>query len=253
MTQILQGRVVIVTGAGAGIGLATARAVAAAGARVLGVSINPGEAAAVTAAGAEFFAADIALPETPARMVDEALGRFGRLDGLVANAGLTLVRPFLDVTVDELDRMWQVNQRGALLSAQAAARVMAAAGTKGSIVLMGSNHARASLAGHEGYAGTKGALSAMARAMAWSLGPLGIRVNTLAPGLTETEALGKVLHDDPELRPTLAAAHATGRWNRLDEVASLAVFLLSDASSALTGSELIADQGMSACLGRTVG
>jgi 3-oxoacyl-[acyl-carrier protein] reductase len=90
----------------------------------------------------------------------------------------------------------------------------------------------------------------MGRAMAWSLGPHAMRVNTLATGLTETEALADVLKADPGLRNGFAAAHATGRWNRVDEVAAVAVFLLSNAASAISGAEIIADQGMSARLGR---
>jgi 3-oxoacyl-[acyl-carrier protein] reductase len=249
MSGVLEGQAIVVTGAGAGIGLGIARAAVKAGAQVLGVSIDPAEAGAVTAAGAGFLAADVADPETPARMVAQAVEAFGRIDGLVANAGLTLVRPFLEVTVEELDLIWRVNQRGALMSAQAVGRAMVAAGHGGSIVLIGSNHARSSLAGHEGYAGTKAALSAMARAMAWSLGPHGIRVNTLAPGLTETEALSELLASDPGLRDAFAYAHATGRWNRVDEIAAVAVYLLSPASTALAGAEVIADQGMSARLG----
>lgn len=90
----------------------------------------------------------------------------------------------------------------------------------------------------------------MGRAMAWSLGPHGIRVNTLAPGLTETEALAAALRQDPASGAGFAAAHATGRWNSTAEVAAVAVFLLSDAATALSGAEIIADQGMSARLGR---
>ena len=249
-TGTLSGKAVIVTGAGAGIGLGIVKAAVEAGASVLGVSIMPGEGAAVEAAGGVFLAADIGSVETPARMIALALQLFGRVDGLVANAGLTLEQPFLEMTVEVLDQMWRVNQRGAALSAQAAARAMVGQGRGGSIVLMGSNHSRSSLAGYEGYAGTKAALSAMGRAMAWSLGPHEIRVNTLAPGLTETEAFTTALHQDPGLRPDFAAAQATGRWNSTAEVAAVAVFLLSDLSTSLSGSEIIADQGMSARLGR---
>ena len=250
MAGALQGKVVVVTGAGAGIGLAVARAAVAAGAKVLAVSIDPSQAPAVTGAGAAFLAADLGDAAAPGLMVAEALRLFGRVDGLVANAGLTIRRPFLEIPVEELDLMWRVNQRGAMLSAQAVARAIVDGGHGGSIVLVGSNHAKASLAGYEAYAGTKAALAAMARAMAWSLGPMQIRVNTLAPGLTETEALTDHLRAHAELAAGYAAAHATQRWNRMNEVAAIAVFLLSDAASAMTGAELIADQGLSARLGR---
>lgn len=250
---VLAGKAVVVTGAGAGIGLGIVKAVADAGGMVLGVSLDPDEGGAVASAGGVFLCADIGALETPQTMIARALQLFGRIDGLVANAGLTIEQPFLDMTPEVLDQMWRVNQRGAALSSQAAARAMVAQGQGGSIVLMGSNHARSSLPGYEGYAGTKAALSAMGRAMAWSLGPHAIRVNTLAPGLTETEALSEALRLDPALRKPFAAAHATGRWNTTAEVAAVAVFLLSDAATALSGSEIIADQGMSARLGRFEG
>ena len=243
----------VVTGAGAGIGLGIVRAAVGAGARVLAVSLDPQERAAVEAAGGVFLGGDIGALETPARMITTAIRLFGQVDGLVANAGLTMQQPFLEMTADVLDMMWRVNQRGAVLSAQAAAQAMVSQGRGGSIVLIGSNHAKGSLAGYEGYAGTKAALSAMGRAMAWSLGPHGIRVNTLAPGLTETEALATALRQNPALRDGFAAAHATGRWNSTAEVAAVAVFLLSDAATALSGAEIIADQGMSARLGRFEG
>jgi 3-oxoacyl-[acyl-carrier protein] reductase len=253
MTGALDGKAVVVTGAGAGIGLGIVTAAVGAGANVLAVTLDADDRDAVEAAGGRFFAADVGGVDTPSRMIAQAVQLFGRVDGLVANAGLTIEEPFLEMTVENMDLMWRVNQRGAALSAQAAARAMVADGRGGSIVLMGSNHARSSLAGYEGYAGTKAAVAAMGRAMAWSLGPHGIRVNTLAPGLTETEALAAALHRDPALRPGFAAAHATGRWNSTAEVAAVTVFLLSDAAAALTGAELIADQGMSARLGRFEG
>lgn len=87
--------------------------------------------------------------------------------------------------------------------------------------------------------------------MAWSLGPHGIRVNTLAPDLTETEALAAALRQDPASSAGFAAAHATGRWNSTAEVAAVAVFLLSCAATALSGAEIIVDQGMSALWLRT--
>ena len=253
MSGALNGKAVVVTGAGAGIGLGIVKAAVDAGARVLGVTLEPDHRVAVEDAGGVFFGADIGVVETPGRMIEQAVRLFGRVDGLVGNAGLTIEEPFLEMTVGVLDQMWRVNQRGAALSAQAAARAMVAGGHGGSIVMIGSNHARSSLAGYEGYAGTKAALPAMGRAMAWSLGPHAIRVNTLAPGLTETEALAAALRQDPALRAAFAAAHATGRWNSTAEVAAVAVFLLSDAATALSGAEIIADQGMSARLGRFEG
>ena len=229
------------------------RAAVAAGANVLGVSLDAGEGNPVEAIGATFLCADICAVKTPQHVIAHTVDLFGRVDGLMANAGLTITQPFLGLTADVLDRMWRVNLRGAALFALAAVRGMMAQWQGGSVVLIGSNHARSSLAGYEGYAGTKAARSAMGRAMAWSLGPHAIIVNTPALGPTETEALAAALRRDPALRDSFAAAHATCRWNITAAVAAVAVFLLSDAATALSGAEIIADQGMSARLGRCDG
>lgn len=101
------------------------------------MSLNPEEPLAVERAGGVFLRADIGAVETPQRMIALALQLFGRVDGLVANAGLTIPQAFLEMTVEVLDQMWRVNQRGAALSAQAAARIMVAAGKGAALSLSG--------------------------------------------------------------------------------------------------------------------
>ena len=110
-----------------------------------------------------------------------------------------------------------------------------------------SNHAIASDVGYEGYAGTKGAIVAMTRSMAWSLGRDGIRANTLSPGLTMTEAVTRAA-SDPARAATFTDWHATGSVNGVEDIGRVAAFLLSDASAALTGAEIVADQGMASRL-----
>jgi len=248
----LDGRVVLVSGGGAGIGRGVVEVCHEAGATVV---VGTLEAATLEAGTfdnlerVEVEHLDVANPAAVKRWVDAAAERHGGIDGLVANAGLTLHPPFLDVDLDTLDRLWCVNQRGVFLSAQAVARVMVAQGQGGAIVAVASNHARASDAGYEMYAATKAAIVAMSRAMAWSLGSQGIRVNSLSPGLTRTETVAAAAEADPATEARFRSWHATARLNTVHEVGECAAFLLSDAASAVTGTDLIADQGMSARLG----
>jgi len=245
-TYPLEGKTVVITGAGAGIGLGIVKSCVRAGANVLGVSLLAEEAQTVASAGAKFLQIDVGDPDAIAVLAREVERGFGKLDGLVNNAGVTIERPFLEMPLEELDLLWRVNQRSVFLVSQALVPLVA---RPGSIVNIGSNHARATLGGYEMYAGTKGAIVSMTRAMAWSLGPLGIRVNALCPGLTRTEKIAALEADDPGLAAHFLKAHATGTYNTVEDVGALAVFLLSDKAAALSGSEIIADQGMSSRLG----
>lgn len=241
----LAGRVVLVTGGGAGIGRGVVEACRAGGARVVVGTLEPD--AVFDDADVECESLDVTDADAIDRWAAGAAARHGRIDGLVANAGITLQAPFLEMRRDDLERLWQVNQRGVFLSAQAVARHMVAGARPGSIVAIASNHARGSDAGYEMYAATKAAIVAMCRAMAWSLGPQGIRVNTLSPGLTRTEAVAAAAAD-PAIETVFRGWHATGRYNTVRQVGDCAAFLLSDAAAAISGADLLADQGMCARL-----
>jgi len=243
----LDGRIVLVSGGGAGIGRGIVEVCHEGGATVV---VGTLEAAAFDGfERVEVERLDVADPTAVTRWVVAAAERHGSIDGLVANAGLTLHPPFLEADLDTLDRLWRVNQRGVFVCAQAVARVMVERGQGGAIVAVASNHARASDAGYEMYAATKAAIVAMSRAMAWSLGPNGIRVNSLSPGLTRTEIVATAAEADPATEARFRSWHATNRCNSVREVGECAAFLLSDAAGAVTGTDLIADQGMSARLG----
>lgn len=247
MTASLEGQHVIVTGGGAGIGLASVRACIAAGARVTALDVNAGAEAPLRDAGAHFRQCDVARPEDLAKAIGDARKDEGRLDGLINNAGITIAEPFLEARWDVFETLWQVNQRSVLVGCQTAARIMVADDTKGVIVNMSSVHTRSSDAGFEAYAGTKGAIAAMTRAMAWSLGRHGIRVNALCPGLTITESIEASI--DAATRTHFEGWHATGEVNSPEDVGRIAAFLLSEAGAAFSGADLIADRGMSARLG----
>ncbi|BFM13261.1 SDR family oxidoreductase [Simiduia litorea] len=252
MSQTLKDRVVIVTGAGAGIGWGITQVCAKAGATLVMAELNEAakahaEALVQKGLAVDFVQTDVSDPVSIQALVQTVVERYGRIDGLVNNAGVTLEGNFLDFPIEKLDCMWAVNQRSVFLMCQAVANVMAEK-RSGAIVNIASNHAGASVPDYEMYAGTKAAIVAMSRAMAWSLGKFGVRVNSLSPGLTRTEAVQKVVDNNPKFETSFNAMHADGTYATVEEIGQLAAFLLSDLSSALTGSDLIADHGLSASL-----
>lgn len=242
----LDGRHIIVTGAGAGIGLGIARACRAAGADVTGFDWKTDGAGKLEEIGARLKQVDVTDLDGFEAAIAEAHECAGRLDGMVNNAGITIKVPFLEMTREQMETLWTVNQRSVLVGCQAAGRIMKEAG-QGAIVNLSSVHARATNPGHEAYAATKAAIAAMTRAMAWSLGPYGVRVNALCPALVRTEIVDAAMQD-PEVVAKVQSYNPEGTVTTVDEIGALAVFLLSDAGSALNGSEVMADRGMSALL-----
>lgn len=249
----MQGKVIIVTGGCSGIGWGIARMAAQRGATVIAGqrSVDSGKARIATLQDegfdAHFLQLDVSDPERVESFVTEVHDRFGKIDILINNAGITIEQDFLEMPLEKLDMLWNVNVRSIFLMSQHVARLMVADGVKGSIVNISSNHGTASVPGYEMYAGTKGAIGAMTRAMAWSLGPKGIRVNTLSPGLTMTEDVQKVA-EDPRLAKVFNDMHATRDVASVDDIAEATLFLASDAAAAITGTEVIADKGLSALL-----
>ena len=241
----LDGKHIIVTGAAAGIGLGIARACRKAGAQVTGLDKSDGTDR-MAQIGAEFVQVDVTDLDAFEAAIATAHQRVGHLDGMVNNAGVTIKVPFLEMTREQMETLWTVNQRSVLVGCQAAGRIMATAG-KGAIVNIASVHARATNPGHEGYAATKAAITAMTRAMAWSLGTKGVRVNAISPAMTRTEIVDQAM-EDPVLDNRFRTWTAEGEVTTVDEIGALAVFILSDASAALNGSDVLADRGMSALL-----
>jgi len=247
MTLALEDKIILITGGGAGIGKGITDACVAAGATVVIGSLED-TSSVVPSERVDYQMLDVSYPQAIDNWVDAAVERYSRIDGVVANAGVTLTPDFLGAELADLEQLWTVNQRGVFLTAQAVARRMVSAETGGSIVTIASNHTRASAAGYEMYAATKAGIVAMSRAMAWSLGKHAIRVNSLSPGLTRTEAVSRMTDDNPQLDSVFRSWHATGHYNSVNDVGACAVFLLSDASASMTGTDLLADQGMSASL-----
>lgn len=254
MSVSLEGKRIMITGAAAGIGLGIARACANAGASLIVSDINHERLVeASRTLGADRVHAvklDVGVPED-IRTFFETLGSdTKRIDGVVNNAGITIEADFLEFDADDLERLWATNLRSVFLICQQAARLMQRH-SGGAIVNIASNHTGASVPGYEMYAATKGGITAMTRAMCWSLGPHGIRVNVLSPGLTRTESVARIAEQRPELAERFGAMHASGRYASVDEIGEAAAFLLSDAAAAITGAEIVADHGLSALLARS--
>jgi len=235
----LQGKIALVTGAQQGIGRAIALGLARAGADV-GINYLDDRPAAekvleeVRAAGrrAVVVQADVGRPAETQAMVARVAGELGGLDVLVNNAGVFPRVPFLEMRESDWDLVLDVNLKGGFFCAQAAARAMLAAGRRGSIINLASQAIRGSVRGVH-YSASKGGVVAMTRAMALELAPHGIRVNAIAPGLTDT-AQPRYGHSEVELQ-ALASAVPLGRMALPDDIASVAVFLASDDAGFMTG------------------
>ena len=227
MNWSLDGKRILITGAAAGIGLGIVRACVAARASIIAVDIDYSrlvQSTRVLSDRAEFLHAarlDVSSPRGVREFFEDLKERFGPLDGLVNNAGVTLEADFLSFEAGDLERLWSTNLRSVFLLCQESAKLMKENGG-GAIVNVGSNHSLASIPGYEMYAATKGGIAAMTRAMSWSLGACGIRVNTLSPGLTHTEKVSAAVEAQPRLSESFNRLHAQGRYATVDEIGATA-------------------------------
>jgi NAD(P)-dependent dehydrogenase (short-subunit alcohol dehydrogenase family) len=245
----LQGRTALVTGASRGIGAAIAAALDRAGARVA-LAARTSDALAEVAARLTndpvVIEADLSDPEVPARLAAQAEAQLGSVDVLVNNAargGRMLLR---DVDAELIDGMHAVNVRAPLLLIAALAPGMAARG-QGSIISMSSVSGVVGTPHRNVYAATKGAIDAATRSLAIELGPQGIRVNSVAPGVVDTDmwARNKAI---PGVVEMVEAQTPLRRWSTADDVADVVVFLASDAARFITGETICADGGMARTL-----
>ena len=243
----LEGRVVVITGASSGLGAAVALAVAGAGADVV-IGARRREMLEATAARVEGIGrkalvvpTDVTVVEDCQRLVQRATETFGRLDGLVNNAGVATAVPALQESPEQFRAVIDLNLMGAYWTAQAAAAAMTSGGSIVNVSsIIGLTSAELPQAA---YATSKAGLLGLTRDLAaqWS-GRRSIRVNALAPGFFESEMTDLCR---PGYLESLAARTPLGRIGRPEEIASVVVFLLSDAASFMTGSTLVVDGGLS--------
>jgi len=248
MDQVLAGKVAVVTGASKGIGAATAKALAAHGAHVIVNYANSKTAAdavveEITKTGGKAVAVkgDVSKAAEAQALIEAAVKNFGRLDILVNNSGIYRFGPLTDLTEEEFHNHFNVNVLGLLLTTQAALKYLSEGG---SVINIGSGVTRLFPPNSAIYTGTKGAVDAITGVLANELGPRRIRVNSLNPGLVETEgtlAGGLIGSDFEEFSISQTPLARTGRPN---DIADIVVFLASDASRWLTGEQVLASGGL---------
>ena len=248
----LNGKHAIVTGAGSGIGRAVARGFAREGAGVVTADVDAGRAGetarAIEEAGGAALAiqVDVSSKAAVEALVRTAVERFGRIDVLFNNAGVSSRQPFLEMPEEEWDRVLGVNLKGQFLVGQAVARHMAERGG-GSIINTSSQLAEgAANARSAHYLASKGGSRMLTRGMAVDLAPYNIRVNALAPGVTVTNLTRQRLEDDAEWRRIALERVPMGRFGEPDDLVGACIFMASDESRYMTGATLVIDGGYTA-------
>jgi 3-oxoacyl-[acyl-carrier protein] reductase len=248
MTGALRDRVILVTGSSRGIGAAVVRRAASEGARVAvhdrtGASRADDVVAAALAAGApeaRTFAADLGNGDAAEGLVREVVAAFGRLDGLVNNAGMDQRGPTLELDPATWDAVIATNLSASFRTIRTAIPVMLDQGS-GSIVNIASRLGQVGIAETAAYSAAKAGLIGLTRSLAREFGSRGIRINAVAPGVTVTEMTTDLVASEEGQRRMRDMA--LGRFGTADEVADAVIFLLSDASSLFVGQTLNPNAG----------
>jgi 3-oxoacyl-[acyl-carrier protein] reductase len=244
----LTGKVAVVTGASKGIGAAIAKSFAREGASVV-VNYASSKAgadavvASITAAGGKAVAVkgDVSVGADAKALIEAAIAAFGRLDVLVNNSGVYAFAPIEELTEEAFHKQFNVNVLGLLLTTQAAVKYL---GEGGSIINIGSVVSRITPPHSAIYTGTKGAVDAITGVLSRELGARKIRVNSVNPGIIETEGTHTAGFIGSEFEKATVAQTPLGRVGQPDDIAKVAVFLASDESGWLTGEQLLTGGGL---------
>ena len=242
----LSNKIVLVTGGTSGIGLETAKLFREEGATVIIVGQNPDRLQSVAGqlGDSSVLRGDVSKPAAVESIIKQISEKFGRIDVLFANAGMGLASPLEAVTEDQIDRQFDVNFKGVFFAIQKAAPLLAKGG---SIIVTTSFLNEVGVPGLSILSATKAAVRSLVRSLGAEFAPRGIRVNAVSPGLTSTPFHGKLGLSEEQLNE---AASAIGnrvplhRFGEAVEIAKAALFLASDDSSFMTGSELVVDGGL---------
>ncbi|MBN8578665.1 MAG: SDR family oxidoreductase [Cytophagales bacterium] len=238
-------QVAIVTGAGQGIGLEICRRLAAEGAHVM---LNDVESALSGSAAASIrqahgscmaLSGDCSEITFIKNLVDETIAAFGKIDIVIANAGITLFGDFFDYTPDDFFRVMRLNLGGSFFLAQQAAKKMRDQTTGGRILFMSSVTGHQAHKNLAAYGMSKAALEMLAKNLVVELSPFGITINTVAPGATATERT----NSDPDYEATWSRITPIGRPASTSDIAAAVLFLVSPAAGHITGQTLIVDGG----------
>ncbi|MCF4127982.1 SDR family NAD(P)-dependent oxidoreductase [Methylobacterium sp. SyP6R] len=246
--MLLTDKVCLITGAASlrGIGRATAQLFASHGAKVVILDLDAGqaeEAARSLGEGHLGLACNVTDKAACQAAADEVVSRFGRIDVLINNAGITQPLKFMEIEPGNYDAVLDVNLRGTLYMSQAVVPQMRKQ-QSGSIVCMSSVSAQrgGGIFGGPHYSAAKGGVLGLGKAMARELGPDTVRVNSITPGLIQTDITGGKLTD--ELKVEIAKGIPLGRLGVADDVANACLFLASDLSSYITGAVIDVNGGM---------
>lgn len=247
MTGRLENKVAFITGGNSGIGLASAKAFVAEGAKVALLVRDQAKADAAIAEigeGARAFIGDVANLASLKRAFDDVKDIYGHLDVVLASAGIAPPSALADATPDYVDRIFDVNFKGAFFTVQYALPLLA---KDASVVLVGSCVADMGSAGFSVYSASKAAVRGLARSLTPDLYAVGARINVLSPGPVDTQVLSKAGLNDEQVDATnemFGRLLAAGRVGQPEELAAGAVFLASSDSSFMRGSDVQMDGGM---------